>query len=215
MHVILARHGNTFDPGDQPVWVGARTDLPLVAKGRDQAAQIGEALKESNFIPRRTFAGPLKRTRQTARLALEAAGLCGGDFEVDERLREIDYGTWEGKSSQEIRLMGGAEELRAWDEEGAWPSTPEWPLTGNEYLQRFLGILDGIGQTADDPTLIVSSNGLFKIFATSFVGNETGKMGTGHLALLRWANARCEVLCWNLAPDAFTRWVHDNDRRPG
>ena len=60
MHVILARHGNTFDPGEQPVWVGARTDLPLVAKGRDQAAEIGAALRASNMIPQRVLAGPLR-----------------------------------------------------------------------------------------------------------------------------------------------------------
>jgi hypothetical protein len=35
--LILARHGNTFDDGQQTVWVGAQIDLPLASKGREQA----------------------------------------------------------------------------------------------------------------------------------------------------------------------------------
>ena len=41
MLLLLARHGNTFDKGDKVVWVGARTDLPLTAKGREQARALG------------------------------------------------------------------------------------------------------------------------------------------------------------------------------
>lgn len=210
MHVILARHGNTFDPGDPSVWAGARTDLPLVTKGREQAAKIGEALKKCNLLPRRILAGPLMRTQETARLAVTAAGVPGIDIEVEERLREIDYGAWEGKSSEEIRHAGGAEELRAWDEDGVWPSTAGWPLSHAEYARRFSDVLSSISHTGDDPVLIVSSNGLFKIFATSIVDNARRKMGTGHLALLKLADARCDVLCWNLSPDAFTDWVPHN-----
>ena len=33
MRLILARHGNTFEAGETPVWVGAREDLPLTARG--------------------------------------------------------------------------------------------------------------------------------------------------------------------------------------
>ena len=38
--LIIARHGNTFDKGDIPTRVGARTDLPLVEKGRAQAKAL-------------------------------------------------------------------------------------------------------------------------------------------------------------------------------
>ncbi len=79
MHVILARHGNTFDPGDPSVWAGARTDLPLVAKGREQAAKIGEALKKCNLLPRRIWRVPssvLKKLRAwPSRLRVSAASI--------------------------------------------------------------------------------------------------------------------------------------------
>ena len=44
MLLLLARHGNTFEPSDKVVWVGARTDLPLTSMGREQAAALGEGL---------------------------------------------------------------------------------------------------------------------------------------------------------------------------
>ena len=45
MLLLLARHGNTFEKGDKVVWVGARTDIPLTAKGRDQAAALAAGLQ--------------------------------------------------------------------------------------------------------------------------------------------------------------------------
>ena len=39
MRLILSRHGNTFSPGEKAVWVGRRSDLPLVEEGRRQAVR--------------------------------------------------------------------------------------------------------------------------------------------------------------------------------
>lgn len=211
MYVVLARHGNTFDPGERAVWVGARTDLPLVAKGRDQATQIGAVLKMARLVPRRALTGPLKRTRETASLALAAADADFAPVEIDHQLREIDYGLWEGKDSDEIRRMGWAEELRAWNEDNAWPSGVGWPSSASEYLRGFQNVLDDVQRRGDDPTFIVSSNGVFKLFASQMTENvKIRKMGTGHLALLRLEGAVREILCWDLAPESFLDWTASN-----
>ena len=47
--LIIARHGNTFRPGETPTRVGARTDLPLVEEER--ARGIGLYLKKLGLIP--------------------------------------------------------------------------------------------------------------------------------------------------------------------
>ena len=72
MLLLLARHGNTFNKGDKVVWVGARTDLPLTAKGREQAQALGQALVP--FAPqiKRVISGPLLRTREHAAILCEA-----------------------------------------------------------------------------------------------------------------------------------------------
>ena len=211
MHVVLARHGNTFEPDERPVWIGARTDLPLVAKGREQATRIGEALKAANMVPRRTMASPLKRTRQTACLALAAAGVADPEVEIEAQLREIDYGVWEGKTSDEIRSLGGGEELRAWDQENAWPFQACWPSSRSEYLRGMADVLENVRRRNTEPTFIVSSNGVFKLFASSLIdGPSVARMATGHLSLLRLEPEKIRVLCWDLPPAAFAEWSNRN-----
>src|SRR4051794_11849449 len=89
----LARHGETE-------WSRARkhtgrTDLPLTPEGERQAREeLGPKLAGVTFDL--VLASPLRRARDTARLA-------GAEPDVDERLREMDYGDYEGRTSAEIR----------------------------------------------------------------------------------------------------------------
>ena len=122
------------------------------------------------------------------------------EVEIDERLREIDYGV-EGRSSDETddgrrrRASGGSMMMRG--------RARRPPLSALGDVRRFSSILT-VRHARIDPTLIVSSNGMFKLFATSIaVGAMTRKMGTGHLALLGLENDRLDLLCWNVPPDAF------------
>ena len=66
--IIIARHGNNFTKEQTPLRVGARTDLPLVETER--GTNIGKYLKLKDMLPDVVFAAPLKRTMETARLAL-------------------------------------------------------------------------------------------------------------------------------------------------
>ncbi len=212
--VIVARHGNTFEAGQEPVWVGARSDLPLTSKGREQAAAIGEALRHAGLIPTRTLAGPLKRTRETASIALEKAGAPVDQIEVDERLREIDYGDWEGKSSGAIRQAGAGAELDAWEHDGTWPAHANWPLSREIYLQNLAAVLRSL-TTDRRPGFIVSSNGLFRLLASSIAGSGfSGKMATGRLGLLRIDSAESmSILAWNISPEDFPACVEEHAHR--
>ena len=70
-----------------------KTDVGLSAVGRKQAAALAGPignLSEAHFI-----VSPLRRTQETARMALAAAEQ---SFDVDSDLREIDFGSWEGKT---------------------------------------------------------------------------------------------------------------------
>mgnify|MGYP003111133839 CR=1 FL=1 len=80
--LILARHGNTFGPGDKIAWVGAKEDLPLVDKGEAQARDLGKALVRAGVKPDRIVTGPLRRTRRAADLVAEFTGFSGA-IEID------------------------------------------------------------------------------------------------------------------------------------
>ena len=74
----------------------SRTDVPLTETGREQARALGRVLGERDFAVVRS--SPLSRAIETCRLA----GL-GDVMEVDDDLREWDYGDDEGRTTAEIR----------------------------------------------------------------------------------------------------------------
>ncbi len=208
MLLLLARHGNTFEKGDKIVWVGARTDLPLTAKGREQAAALGHGLARLKPHVERIVCGPLKRTHEHAAIAAERFGFVAAAH-VDERLREIDYGAWEAKSTEEIQALGGEAELAAWNEKGEWPKAPGW-TPSPEVIAANVAQLAGECAAAFDPAgavLLVTSNGILKFFLKLVPGafedmaaRGALKVATGRCCALRHSEHGWEVVFWDRDP---------------
>ncbi|HEV7688053.1 MAG TPA: histidine phosphatase family protein, partial [Acidimicrobiia bacterium] len=88
--IVFARHGQTAPNRDGLVL--GRADPELTDEGRRQAELLAAVLAEEPVA--RVLTSPLLRARETAE-AIGAA--CGVPVAVDERLVEIDWGTWEGR----------------------------------------------------------------------------------------------------------------------
>ncbi len=210
MLLLLARHGNTFEQGETAVWVGARTDLPLTAKGREQAAALGAGLAPIGPRIKRIVSGPLRRTREHAGILARALNF-EPPVEIDERLREIDYGLWEGKSAQEIEAFGGGAELAAWNERGVWPSSPAWSPSAETITANAAALAQDLAAAtpAGDAALLVTSNGVLKFFLKlvpgAFESAEHGalKVATGHCCALTWEAGGWKVAFWNRPPHAL------------
>jgi broad specificity phosphatase PhoE len=101
--VYFVRHGQT-DWNAQNLMVGL-TDLSLNDTGRRQAANAGTCLgwltKEIAALD--FIAGPLARTRQTMEIVRATLGLDVAAYRQDERLKELDFGRWEGLTWTQIR----------------------------------------------------------------------------------------------------------------
>jgi probable phosphoglycerate mutase len=95
MHELwLVRHAETE-------WAKARrhtgrTDIPLIAEGREAARRLRERLAGHQFTA--VFVSPLSRARDTA----ELAGLADG-AQLRDDLLEWDYGDYEGITTADIR----------------------------------------------------------------------------------------------------------------
>jgi broad specificity phosphatase PhoE len=123
---------------------------------------IGESLLRSALIPRRIIAGPLARTWETAAIVASSINRPVNAIELDKALCEIDYGTWEGKSSDEIRGMGGGEELSAWENDGRW-ACKAWRSSRDAHFQALAVLIDDIRWRRASPVLVVSSNGVLRL----------------------------------------------------
>ena len=94
LKLYLVRHGETaWSVSGQHT---GRTDIPLTAKGEDEARELVPWLAQVQFSG--VFASPLQRAQRTC----ELAGL-GDMAEVEPDLAEWDYGDYEGRLSKDIR----------------------------------------------------------------------------------------------------------------
>ena len=202
VRLILARHGNTFDPQDQPVWVGARSDLPLVEKGLTQAQALANALKQADIIPAPLIAGPLQRTQQTARIVAETLNLSPASIHIDPRLTEIDYGAWEGKSTEEIEALGGGEELAAWNKSSTFPTSPHWQPSEAQIIANTTALL---AEATNGTSLIVTSNGILRFFARAALNAQDfpdRKVATGRICVMEREEAGSwHIKHWNQPPE--------------
>jgi broad specificity phosphatase PhoE len=99
--IVLVRHGETeWSRSGQHTGV---TDLPLTEEGEAQARSVAPKLAGRAFAL--VLTSPMQRARRTA----ELAGF-GDRAEVDDDLRERNYGVYEGRTTKDIRL-----ERPGWD----------------------------------------------------------------------------------------------------
>jgi len=113
----LIRHGETE-------WTisGAhtsRTDLPLTKEGEKRATEAGKFLGGRHFAL--VLSSPMRRALETARLA-------GFTPEIEDNLREWDYGEFEGLTSAEIHKT-----VPDWT---IWTMTPEGGETAAQVAAR-------------------------------------------------------------------------------
>ncbi|MDD3029072.1 MAG: histidine phosphatase family protein [Alphaproteobacteria bacterium] len=201
--LLIARHGNTFSPGDVVRRVGVRTDIPLAPKGKAQGAALGLYLKEKNLIPDVVFASTLKRTQETAEEALKAMG-AAHPINIDPLFNEVDYGSDENRPEEEVLARIGADALKAWDEKAIVP--PGWCVDVHGIIHGWAAFADNIIHNyVDKKILVVTSNGIAR-FAPSlaegmeaFAQQHSLKLSTGAFGILTYDNA-WRIKDWNVKP---------------
>lgn len=113
LNLLLTRHGKAAS-GD--VMLGGQLDVSLLPEGRAEALELARRLLGVRVD--RIIASPMLRALETAQTIAT-----GRPVEVDERLRELDYGRWEGLTYDEIETLDP--ELRArWEHDPARTHSP-------------------------------------------------------------------------------------------
>ena len=156
MHcVYFARHGET-------VWnvenkICGMTDSPLTEKGRAQAAQLGEAVKNSGIVLDEILYSPLSRAADTALAVAAATGL---PARVEPRLREQCFGRFEGTSPR------NSPEFTAAKMQFADRYTDGESML--QLAQRIYNLLDELRANTDKTFLLVAHNGIARVVQSYF-----------------------------------------------
>jgi probable phosphoglycerate mutase len=114
--ILLIRHGEAGPdtPGTPAVLTDGYADPALTPRGHRQAARVADRLAATAIDA--VYVTPLRRTRQTARPLAERLGL---EMGIEEGLREVHLGEWEGnyrvKVAQRDPLVAEVWASERWD----------------------------------------------------------------------------------------------------
>ncbi len=205
-NLIIARHGNTFAADEMPRRVGARTDLPLVESGRQQAARIGTYLNNNNLLPDKVYCSHLLRTKETAEIALLNAGI-KRPIEPSDMFNEIDYGPDENRTEDKVIARIGKNALDKWNSTAVvpegWKADPEKII--NDW-QEFAALR--LKENKNKNILIVTSNGIAR-FSPYILGKKEFenfsaryklKLATGAVCIFSHDGTGWQAPVWNIKP---------------
>jgi len=162
--IYLIRHGET-DWNAQSRYQG-QADIPMNAVGRSQAHRNGQALRtllpqvaDAHFV-----ASPLGRARETMEIVRAGLGLEPGAYALDDRLKELHYGHWQGVY---------ATDLAGFDAEGAEErsrDTFRWrPRGGESYADLMERAIDWLGGVRRD-TVAATHGGISRVLRGHLYG---------------------------------------------
>jgi len=168
--LYFARHGQT-DANLEKRFSGTM-DTPLTGRGRQQARDIGEALKrELGTKPGiACISSPLQRARTTMEIAREVLELTPDGYITDPRIQEIDLGRWDQLTEPEARALDPAYfDRRAAD---------KWNVPapgGEDYEDVAIRLTAWINDLRAD-TFAVSHGAATRILRGLFLGLDAARM---------------------------------------
>jgi probable phosphoglycerate mutase len=182
----VVRHGETpWSAGGKHT---GRTDVPLSDNGRTQAARLAPMLARHPFAL--VLTSPLQRAEETSRLA-------GFDqANVDADLQEWDYGSYDGRTTADIRA-----------------ERPGWSLwrdgcPDGESAADVGARADRVVARARDATgdVVAFAHGhLLRVLAARWIGLAPAAgallaLETATVSVLGWERDQAVVQRWNLSP---------------
>ncbi|MGC1382032.1 MAG: histidine phosphatase family protein [Candidatus Baltobacteraceae bacterium] len=135
VQLTLIRHGPTEWNATRRFQ--GRSDVPLSVRGRAHAQAIAAALAADPID--RIYSSDLSRALETARILSAARGI---EVESDPRLREFDFGKWEGLTWDEI--VTAYPHLTGLGSTAAKRYAPEGGESFEEVRERLRSFLDEI-----------------------------------------------------------------------
>ncbi|UFP92642.1 histidine phosphatase family protein [Gloeobacter morelensis] len=167
LRVHFLRHGETIY--SRTGGYCGELDPELTAEGELMAAAFAAAHRSTPWDA--LYVSPMRRTVATARPLCEALGL---EMQLRDGLKEIRYGAWEGKTSDDVKAHYADDYVR-------WLTEPAWnPPTGGEtsvaIASRAMPVIAEIeSKYAEGNVLVVSHKATIRIMLCSLLGIDLGR----------------------------------------
>lgn len=163
LNIYLLRHGETQWNADGNKYCG-RTDIPLTEKGISQANQVYEQFQGMEF--RQVYSSPLQRAAKTAQIASGTHNVIS-----DDRLIEVDFGNWEGKTKEEF-IPENETLWQNWERHPETTKAGESGETASEVIERVDDFFSSIVQKHSDgeTILVVAHNGINRLYMAHKLG---------------------------------------------
>lgn len=162
--IFLVRHGET--DWNLAGRLQGSHDIPLNDLGREQAAETARVVERlsGGAAPLDYVASPLMRASQTMAIMRAELGLPPDQFRRDARLRELEFGRWEGSTWPELRR-------RDPDGVNARDANP-WnfvPPGGESYAMLSTRVVPAIAELARD-SVVVCHGGVMRALLHKMAG---------------------------------------------
>ncbi len=160
--LYFTRHGQTtWNVADK---ICGTTDVPLTELGVSQAKELGEMIRRQALPIDRILYSPLIRAAETARYISEMSGIPAA---VEPRLKEQNFGKWEGTSPRNSAGFTKDKERFICSYEG-----------GESMLrmsQRIYNLLDELREDEEHTYLLVAHNGISRFIQSYFYDMENAE----------------------------------------
>lgn len=167
LNLYFLRHGQTASSREN-TFCGS-IDPELTADGAAMAQAFATAYRAHPWTA--VFASPMKRALATARPLCDAIKM---EAQVRDGLKEINYGRWEGKTTDAVNQEFHDDYIR-------WTADPAWnPPTGGEpaitIANRAMLVVEEIKQRhKTGHVLLVSHKATIRIILCSLLGIDVGR----------------------------------------
>jgi broad specificity phosphatase PhoE len=161
----FVRHGQTDWNVERRVQ--GHADIPLNDNGRAQAAQLQKILQSIELD--HCYSSDLQRAMETARILVENRPL---PIHVDPRLRERNFGIWEGKLSSELAASLEQERMSV--------------ETDEEIIKRVFAFLQDVEKRHPGTSILfVTHGGLMRTILAKQLGISADDIHVENMALLQ------------------------------
>ncbi|HLK39074.1 MAG TPA: histidine phosphatase family protein [Polyangiaceae bacterium] len=163
----FVRHGDTAQ-ATEGILCGD-LDPPLTDHGHEQAERVGRAI--AALAPRALFCSPKVRARMTAEPAARA---CGLQPIIEDGLREIAYGAWEGRVETEVAQTDAAL-FDPWRQDPSLASPPGGE-TAFAVASRALPVVHRVREAhGEGHVVLVSHKATVRVLVCALLGMPLGR----------------------------------------